>query len=172
MTGHVLVIDQGTTSTRAIIFGRGRCARRHGAGGIPANLSAAGLGRARSGGRSGEPRSRPRAQALSQSRRRAERARGLGIANQRETTLVWNRTTGQPIHNAIVWQDRRTAPLCAELKARRARELVSERTGLLLDPYFSATKIAWMLDNVAGARAEADAGELPSARSTAFSSGA
>ncbi len=85
---------------------------------------------------------------------------GLGITNQRETTLVWSRTTGRPIHNAIVWQDRRTAPLCAELKERGCETLVSTRAGLLLDPYFSATKIAWILDNVPDARAEAERGEL------------
>jgi glycerol kinase len=83
---------------------------------------------------------------------------GLGIANQRETALVWSRTTGCPIHNAIVWQDRRTAPLCAELKDRGCEKLVSARAGLLLDPYFSATKVAWILDNIRGARAEAECG--------------
>ena len=75
---------------------------------------------------------------------------GLGIANQRETTLIWDRKTGEPIHNAIVWQDRRTAPMCAELKAHGHEPLIAARTGLLLDPYFSATKIAWLLDNIAG----------------------
>ena len=85
---------------------------------------------------------------------------GLGIANQRETALVWNRRTGKPIHNAIVWQDRRTAPLCAKLKEQGLESMVSERTGLLLDPYFSATKIAWLLDNVENARALAEKGEL------------
>ncbi len=85
---------------------------------------------------------------------------GVGIANQRETTLVWNRKTGKPIHNAIVWQDRRTAPLCARLKAQGLERMVSERSGLLLDPYFSATKIAWLLDNVENARALAEQGEL------------
>ena len=85
---------------------------------------------------------------------------GLGIANQRETALVWNRRTGKPIHNAIVWQDRRTAPLCAKLKEQGLESMVSERTGLLLDPYFSATKIAWLLDNVENARALAEQGEL------------
>ena len=84
----------------------------------------------------------------------------IGITNQRETTLVWSRETGEPICNAIVWQDRRTADLCASLAADGCEEMVTERTGLLLDPYFSATKICWMLDNVAGARARAEKGEL------------
>jgi len=84
----------------------------------------------------------------------------LGITNQRETTIVWDRQSGEPIHNAIVWQDRRTAPQCAELKKLGAEGLVRERTGLVIDPYFSGTKIAWILDHVPGARARAERGEL------------
>lgn len=84
----------------------------------------------------------------------------IGITNQRETTLIWDRKTGTPIYNAIVWQDRRTAQICRDLKARLSEAEISEKTGLLLDPYFSATKAAWILDNVDGARARAEAGEL------------
>jgi glycerol kinase len=84
----------------------------------------------------------------------------IGITNQRETTIVWDRQSGEPIANAIVWQDRRTAPQCAELKQVGAESLVRERTGLVIDPYFSGTKIAWLLDNVPGARARAERGEL------------
>jgi glycerol kinase len=84
----------------------------------------------------------------------------VGITNQRETTIIWDRQTGEPIANAIVWQDRRTAPQCAELKALGAESLVRERTGLVIDPYFSGTKIAWLLDNVPGARRRAELGEL------------
>ena len=84
----------------------------------------------------------------------------VGITNQRETTILWDRQSGEPIHNAIVWQDRRTAPLCAELKEVGAQSLVRERTGLVIDPYFSGTKIAWLLDNVPGARKRAELGEL------------
>lgn len=84
----------------------------------------------------------------------------IGITNQRETTLVWNRKTGQPIYNAIVWQDRRTADFCARLKAEGHEARVTERTGLLLDPYFSGTKVAWILDHVDGARTAAEKGEL------------
>jgi glycerol kinase len=84
----------------------------------------------------------------------------VGIANQRETTILWNRQTGEPIANAIVWQDRRTAAQCAELKKAGAESLVRSRTGLVIDPYFSGTKIAWLLDNVPGARACAERGEL------------
>lgn len=86
--------------------------------------------------------------------------RALGITNQRETTLVWNRKTGEPLYNAIVWQDRRTARSCEELKDRKTESWVHEKTGLLLDPYFSASKAAWILDNVKGARDQAEAGEL------------
>jgi glycerol kinase len=85
---------------------------------------------------------------------------GVGITNQRETTVLWDRKTGVPIHKAIVWQDRRTAETCQALARTQAASIVPARTGLLLDPYFSATKIAWTLDNVPGARAAADAGEL------------
>jgi glycerol kinase len=84
----------------------------------------------------------------------------LGITNQRETTLVWERATGRPIHNAIVWQDRRTAEACEALRARGLDAVVSARTGLVIDPYFSGTKIAWILDRVPGARVRAAAGEL------------
>ena len=84
----------------------------------------------------------------------------IGIANQRETTLIWERSTGRPIANAIVWQDRRTADTCAALKAQGCERQASETTGLVLDPYFSATKIAWLLDAVPGARLAAERGEL------------
>ncbi len=84
----------------------------------------------------------------------------LGITNQRETTLLWDRETGKPLYNAIVWQDRRTAPLCEALKARGLEPLFRERTGLLLDPYFSGTKLAWLLENVPGLRARAERGEV------------
>ena len=85
---------------------------------------------------------------------------GIGITNQRETVVLWDRKTGQPIHRAIVWQDRRTADACRSLKAAGKEEWVRERTGLVLDPYFSATKIAWILDHVDGARARANNGEI------------
>lgn len=85
---------------------------------------------------------------------------GIGITNQRETVVVWDRETGKPVHNAIVWQDRRTADHCERLKAEGAEERVIAKTGLLLDPYFSASKIGWILDNVKGARSRAEAGEL------------
>ena len=91
---------------------------------------------------------------------RSREIAAIGITNQRETTLVWDRSTGEPVYRAIVWQDRRTSAQCARLRADGAEPLLSERTGLLLDPYFSATKIAWILDHVEGARARAERGEL------------
>ena len=85
---------------------------------------------------------------------------GIGISNQRETTIVWDAATGKPVYNAIVWQDRRTTPLCDELKRRGLSEMIREKTGLLIDAYFSATKLKWILDHVPGAREKADKGRL------------
>ncbi|MEJ2124661.1 MAG: FGGY family carbohydrate kinase, partial [Alphaproteobacteria bacterium] len=84
----------------------------------------------------------------------------LGITNQRETVVVWDRVTAKPVHRAIVWQDRRTGEMCHELKARGLEPLFTERTGLLLDPYFSGTKLSWLLDNVEGLRQRAENDEL------------
>src|SRR3984885_5608917 len=159
MTGHVLVVDQGTTSTRSIIFGPGAALVAMAQEEFPQIFPQPGLVEH-------DPEALWRTtlstarQALSRAGVEPSALAGLGITNQRETTLVWSRTTGRPIHNAIVWQDRRTAPLCADLRERGCETLVSKRAGLLLDPYFSATKIAWILDNVPGARAEAERGDL------------
>ncbi|MCB1317947.1 MAG: hypothetical protein KDK27_18410, partial [Leptospiraceae bacterium] len=90
----------------------------------------------------------------------ALRIAAAGITNQRETTLLWDRKSGEPVYNAIVWQDRRTADLCAALRETGVEEVVTRKTGLLLDPYFSATKIRWMLDHVEGAYEKARAGDL------------
>jgi glycerol kinase len=99
-------------------------------------------------------------EALAKAGLRASDIRAIGITNQRETTVVWNRRTGQPIHNAIVWQDRRAEPLCAELREAGQAEAVRQSTGLIIDAYFSGTKIRWILDHVAGAREAAERGEL------------
>jgi glycerol kinase len=159
MNGHVLVIDQGTTSTRAIVFGREATPLAMAQEEFPQIFP-------QPGWVEHDPESLWRTtlatarQALAKAGIEAAALAGLGLANQRETTLVWNRTSGQPIYNAIVWQDRRTAPFCAELKERGCESLIATRTGLVLDPYFSATKIAWILDHVGGARAAAERGEL------------
>ncbi|KJF81988.1 glycerol kinase GlpK [Photobacterium angustum] len=97
---------------------------------------------------------------LGQSGIRSDQIAAIGITNQRETTIVWNKETGKPVYNAIVWQCRRTAEICAELKQRGLEEYVRENTGLVLDPYFSGTKVKWILDNVDGAREDAEAGKL------------
>jgi len=158
MGGHVLVIDQGTTSTRAIVFDE-RAQLRASAqlefpqiyphpGWIehdPEDLWNTTLSTAREAiAKVGGPQT----------------IAGIGIANQRETTIVWDRKSGEPIYNAIVWQDRRTADRCAELARSGHAAFVRERAGLVLDPYFSATKIAWILGNVPGARERAARGEL------------
>ncbi len=98
--------------------------------------------------------------ALKDARLEAGRLAAVGITNQRETTVLWDRQTGEPLHNALVWQDRRTAPRCAELRNAGRQEDVRQRTGLVLDPYFSSTKLEWLLQNVPGAAERAQAGEL------------
>ncbi len=158
-TRYVLAIDQGTTSSRAILFdSQARAvalARRDLKQHYPA-----------SGWVEHDPEDIWR-DTLAAVREVIERSRApiqdiaaLGITNQRETTVIWERASGKPVSRAIVWQDRRTAPDCAALKAAGAEEPVRRKTGLLLDPYFSATKIAWILDHVPGARGRAERGEL------------
>ena len=150
----LLAIDQGTTSTRSIVFDRA---------GRPLAVEQRELPQhyPQQGWVEHDPEDIWR-DALATARRALARhpAAAIGIANQRETVVVWDRGTGQPVHPAIVWQDRRTAEACARLKADGAEPLVQSRTGLLLDPYFSATKIGWILDNVGGAREAAEAGRL------------
>src|ERR1700691_3119499 len=156
---YVLAIDQGTTSTRCIVFDpQARpvgSAQREFAQHYPASgwveHNAEDIWRDTLAMARG---------AIEQSGVGIDGIAAVGIANQRETTLVWERATGAPIHRAIVWQDRRTADECARLQRDGAEALVRERTGLLLDPYFSATKIAWILDQVSGARERADRGAL------------
>ena len=154
---HVLAIDQGTTSTRAILFDSD-------AGAVAVAQRELTQHYPRRGWVEHDPEQIWQdtlavvRQALSGID--IQQVAAIGIANQRETIVVWDRATGEPIHRAIVWQDRRTADTCARLKDDGAEALVRERTGLLLDPYFSASKIAWVLDRVPGARARAERGEL------------
>ncbi len=159
MSGHVLAIDQGTTSTRSMVFGPGlevvATAQREFAQSYPRPgwvehdpelLWSTTLDTAR--------------EALARAGLDGTGLAGIGVTNQRETAVVWDRETGRAIHNAIVWQDRRTAPACAALEAAGHGPRVAAITGLRLDPYFSATKIGWILDHVPGARARAEAGQL------------
>ena len=156
---YVLAIDQGTTSTRTIAFD---------AGGRAAAIARRAL--TQHYGDAGRVEHDPEeiwrdtratvSEVIEHCPPGAAAVAALGITNQRETVVLWDRASGTPIHRAIVWQDRRTAEECARLKAQGAEELVRRRTGLLLDPYFSGTKIAWILDNVLGARARAERGQL------------
>ena len=156
---YILAMDQGTTSSRAIIFDADYSiiaqAQQEFTQHFPdsgwvehnaADIWHTSLDTART--------------ALKEAGIEPQQIAGIGITNQRETTLLWDRHSGEPIYNAIVWQDRRTADYCNELKQQGHEAMVNNKTGLLLDPYFSATKIAWILDNVDGARARAEAGEL------------
>ncbi len=159
MQKHILSLDQGTTSCRAILFNHdgdivGTSQREftqyypesawveHDADEIWKTQLAV------------------TREVLTKSGISADNVAAIGITNQRETTMIWDRKTGRPIHNAIVWQDRRTAAFCDELKARGLEDHVRQTTGLVIDAYFSGTKIRWLLDNVEGARARAEAGEL------------
>jgi glycerol kinase len=156
---YVLALDQGTTSTRAILFDADLRVAAVAQEELPQHYP-------RPGWVEHDPEDIWRAAvatcraAMARAGATAADIAALGITNQRETVVVWDRTTGAPIHRAIVWQDRRTAEDCAALKAAGHEPRVTERTGLLLDPYFSATKIAWLLDSVPGARAAAEAGRL------------
>src|SRR5436305_178320 len=155
----ILALDQGTTSSRAIVFDADGAIRAVAqkefaqifpkAGWVehdPQEIWASQIGVA--------------VEALGRGHVRPADIAAIGITNQRETTIVWDRETGDPIHNAIVWQDRRTADYCERLKKDGAGETIQAKTGLLIDAYFSASKIRWILDNVPGARARAAAGKL------------
>jgi glycerol kinase len=156
---YVLAIDQGTTSTRAIVLDVQARALRSAHRELTQHYPAAGWVEHDAEDIWRDTLAVVR-EVIDHHEVGVARIAALGITNQRETTILWERASGKPIHRAIVWQDRRTADACAQLKAGGAEELVREKTGLLLDPYFSATKIAWMLDNVTGARARAERGEL------------
>lgn len=159
MTGLILAIDQGTTSTRSIVFDNA--------------MKVAGIGQQEftqlypaSGWVEHDPEEiwdsviATCKAAMRQAGCGADQISAIGITNQRETVVIWDKATGKPIHNAIVWQDRRTASLCAKLRKAGLEKTFTRKTGLLLDPYFSGTKIAWLLDRIKGARKRAEKGEL------------
>jgi len=159
MSDNILAIDQGTTSSRAIVF--------------DGKMKIAGIGQKEftqfypaSGWVEHDPEEIWQSvvwaakMALRKARVKAADIAAIGITNQRETVVIWDKATGKPIHKAIVWQDRRTAPLCAKLRKAGLEKKFTKKTGLLLDPYFSGTKIAWLLDRVKGARRRAEKGEL------------
>lgn len=164
---YILAIDQGTTSSRAIVFdgamkvvgiGQREFAQHFPASGWvehdPEEIWASVLWAVKT--------------ALKKAGLAASAIAAIGITNQRETVVIWDKATGRPIHNAIVWQDRRTAPLCASLKKQGLEPKFARKTGLLLDPYFSGTKIAWLLGKVKGARRRAHKGELLAGTIDAF----
>lgn len=159
MSGYVMALDQGTTSSRAIIFDS--LGNQVATGQYPFEQIYP-----QPGWVEHDPMKildtefRSMADALYTSGLLAAEIKGIGITNQRETTVVWDKNTGKPVYNAIVWQCRRTAALCDELKASGIGDYVTEKTGLLIDAYFSGTKIKWILDNVEGARERAERGEL------------
>lgn len=154
---HILALDQGTTSSRALVFAPGLTVKATAQEEFPQLYPA-----------SGWVEHDPMAlwhTTLTTAKAAIAKAgspaiAAIGITNQRETTLLWERATGKPLHNAIVWQDRRTAATCARLRADGHEPMIAARTGLLLDPYFSGTKLAWMLDAIPEARARAAKGEL------------
>ncbi|HTJ25312.1 MAG TPA: glycerol kinase GlpK [Candidatus Limnocylindria bacterium] len=155
----ILALDQGTTSSRAIVFDRDGAIVAFDQREFPQHFP-------QPGWVEHDPRDIWESQlatacnALRNARVSAADVAAIGITNQRETTVLWDRATGEPVANAIVWQDRRTAALCDELKAAGLEARVTETTGLLIDPYFSATKIRWLLEHVEGLRARAEAGEI------------
>ncbi|MEM6390062.1 MAG: glycerol kinase GlpK [Pseudomonadota bacterium] len=157
--GYILAIDQGTTSTRAIVFDAALTPQHTAQEEFTQHFPHSGWVEHDADEIWRTTLSTLKA-AVSKAALKAEDIAAIGITNQRETVVVWDRETGAPIHRAIVWQDRRTSALCAELKAAGHEAMVRQKTGLLLDPYFSATKLAWLLDNVDGARAKAEAGKL------------
>ena len=159
MTTYLLALDQGTSSSRSIVFdAQGRLV-------ASAQLELPQI-YPRPGWVEHDPREIWRTQlatakeALAKAGLTARDIRAVGITNQRETTVVWNRKTGAPIHHAIVWQDRRAEPICAALREAGMADTIQQKTGLLIDAYFSGSKLQWLLDHTPGARAAAEAGEL------------
>ena len=157
MGNYILALDQGTTSSRAILFDKNGNIAGKGQHTFPQYYP-------KQGWVEHDPEEiwETQRQAAAEAINSAPEAQvlGIGVTNQRETTIVWDKHTGKPVYNAIVWQCRRTAALCEELKAAGLGQRIRQSTGLLIDAYFSATKIRWILDNVPGARARAERGEL------------
>ncbi|MFM8759524.1 MAG: FGGY family carbohydrate kinase, partial [Methylophilaceae bacterium] len=159
MTKYIIALDQGTTSSRAVLFSEAgelvAIAQQEFTQIFP-----------QSGWIEHDPEEIWGTQlevlkkAIAENNVPASNIAAIGITNQRETTVVWEKATGKPVYNAIVWQDKRTAPSCEELKSKGLSQYVRDTTGLVIDSYFSGTKVKWILDNVPNARAKADRGEL------------
>ena len=159
MKKYILSFDQGTTSSRAILFDKAgtiiATAQQEFTQIFPKSGWVEHDAMEIWGTQSGVAR-----QVLEETGTRPDEVAAIGITNQRETTVVWDKNTGKPVYNAIVWQCRRTASICDELKAKGWADTIRKKTGLIIDAYFSGTKIKWILDNVAGARERAERGEL------------
>ena len=156
---YILAIDQGTTSSRAIIFDAAMRIVGSAQEEFPQHYPASGWVEHDPGDLWTSTAGTCR-QAIERAGIGGHAIAAIGITNQRETVVVWDRHTGQPVHNAIVWQDRRTARICERLRAGGHEPVITDRTGLIIDPYFSATKLKWILDNVEGAREKARKGDL------------
>ena len=159
MSKFILAIDQGTTSSRAVVFDEDFKTVASDQQEFQQHFPSSGMVEHDVEDIWNSVLSTCRA-AIKKAGIEASAIAGIGITNQRETTIVWDRNTGEPVHRAIVWQDRRTSAFCAELKAEGLEQMVSDKTGLLLDPYFSATKVRWILENTAGAFQRAENGDL------------
>jgi glycerol kinase len=154
-----IALDQGTTSSRTIVFDEGGKPLAVGQKEFQQHFPSAGLVE-HDAKEIWDSQLATAVEALSQAKLRPKDIAAIGITNQRETTVLWDRRTGEPLHRAIVWQDRRTADVCTRLRQDGAEDMVRSRTGLVIDPYFSGTKLAWLLDKVEGARARAERGEI------------
>ena len=156
---YIVALDQGTTSSRAVVFDKN---------GDIVSVSQKEFTQIfpKSGWVEQDPmeiwacQSGVMREAIEMTSINPKEIAAIGITNQRETTIVWDKNTGKPIYNAIVWQCRRTSKICDELKMKNLEPVIKEKTGLIIDAYFSATKIKWILDNVKGAREKAERGEL------------
>ena len=156
---YILALDQGTTSSRAILFDQAGAIRGSAQKALTPLFPQPGWAE-QDANEIWSSQATAVTEVLAQAGLSSTDVGALGITNQRETTLIWDRETGQPIYNAIVWQDRRTAPLCDTLKQQGLETFFRDKTGLVIDPYFSGTKIRWLLDTIPGARSKAEAGRL------------
>ncbi|ABB37211.1 glycerol kinase [Oleidesulfovibrio alaskensis G20] len=159
MSKYILALDQGTTSSRAILFTREGDIKQIAQKEFTQIYPQPGWVE-HNANEIFDTQSWVMTECLQRAGVNASEVAAIGITNQRETTVVWDRKSGAPVHNAIVWQDRRTASICDEMKKRGLAETIREKTGLVIDAYFSGTKVKWILDNVPGARAKAERGEL------------
>ncbi len=164
-----IALDQGTTSSRTIVFDEGGKPLAVGQKEFQQHFPSAGLVE-HDAKEIWDSQLATAVEALSQAKLRPKDIAAIGITNQRETTVLWDRKTGEPLHRAIVWQDRRTADVCTRLRQDGAEDMVRSRTGLVIDPYFSGTKLAWLLDKVEGRGRAPSGARSPSGRSTAGSS--